>query len=178
MRIGFDIDGVIVDTISACAVAISDYLGYEITCEDIILRYDEIHEVHDYWQENASKFLCCMPPIDGVCEYINELLNRHELYFISARGRELLDESRIWFENYGLPKDNLFFTAGEPKAGLCKELKIDLFIEDSPKNAEEIAQAGIPVLLMETKYNQDYISEKVVHCRDWNELMQKISNYI
>jgi len=178
MRIGFDIDGVIVDTISAAAVAISDFLGCEVTCEDVIFRFDEIHEVHDYWIKNAHKFLCCSPPIEGVCAHINELLNEHELYFISARGIELLDESRNWFENYGLPKDNLFFTSGEPKAGVCKELGLDLFIEDSPKNAQEIALAGIPVLLMETEYNKDYADEKIVRCKDWDELMQKISSYI
>ncbi|MGE5473365.1 MAG: 5' nucleotidase, NT5C type [Ignavibacteriales bacterium] len=174
MRIGLDIDGVIVDTISSCAAGISDYLGYEITCEDIVFRYGEMHEIHEFWQENANKFLFCTPPKAGVCGHINELLNSHEIYFISSRGKQLLDESKSWFENYGLPKDNLFLTAGEPKAGLCKEFELDLFIEDSPVNAEEIANAGVLVLLLDTFYNCDFQKEGIIRCKDWKEIMTQI----
>ncbi|MGE5329172.1 MAG: 5' nucleotidase, NT5C type [Deltaproteobacteria bacterium] len=175
MRIGIDIDGVIVDTISTCAAAISDFIGYEITCEDVVFRYEEMCEVHDFWKKNAARVLCCTPPKEGVCEHINELLYKHELYFISSRGSQTLDESRIWFGKYGLPKENLFFTSGNPKAGLCKEFELDLFIEDSPKNAEEIADAGILVLLLDAFYNSNFEKEGIVRCKNWEEIITRIN---
>ena len=177
MKIGFDIDGVIVDTISNCAKGISKHLGYEVSCEDVVYRFEEMYEAHDFWSKNSRVFLCSIPPYDGVCEHINELIKSHEIYFISARGYEVLEDSKIWFEKHGLPTENIYFTSGETKTGICKELELDLFIEDSPKNAEEISLTGIPVLLMDTEYNRDYNGEKIVRCKDWDDLIEKISKF-
>lgn len=175
MRIGIDIDGVIADTIGCCAKAVSEFLGCEITGEDIIYRYGEMYHIHDFWRENANKFLCSSNPMEGVCEHISNLVKSHELYFISARGEELLSETKTWFQNYCLPSSNIYLTSGRTKTTLCKELNLDMFIEDSPKEAAEITDLRIPVFLLDTDYNRDFNKEGVIRCKNWDELMRKIS---
>jgi len=57
-------------------------------------------------------------------------------------------------------------------------LRLDLFIEDSHKEAESIAAIGISVLLINSPWNRDLsTSPNITRVNDWNEILRYVKAY-
>jgi len=176
MRIGFDIDGVIVDTIMFCSKEATKNLGYEITCADFVYDFTGLSGVKEYWDANEEYLLCTLDPHEGAIKLINDLKAEHELFFISSRRNSSFEATKNWFDKHGLPKERLFLTNTDSKKSICKELGIELFIEDSGTNAMEVASIGIPVILFHTEYNREYEGENIKRATDWDEIRKIVNN--
>lgn len=74
--------------------------------------------------------------------------------------------------------DELHFLQGRDKAPVAAEAGLALMIEDAPKNALSLLQAGIPVLLFGTLYNADVAdptgSGLLQRCSDWQDVLDRI----
>ena len=170
MKIGIDLDGVIVDTVSHVSRELTRHLGFYISPDDVANRYGEIEGVDEVFIQNGSEMLCCMAPFDDTVRVINELANNHEVYFISARYMIHYPATIEWLAKHCLPTENVLFTEGQSKADICKELGIEVFIEHSIRNAIQLAQAGIQVILYESEYNRDVADERFHRCASWAEV--------
>ena len=60
----------------------------------------------------------------------------------------------------------------------CKEEGIEIFIEDSYETCKELEENGIKTFLMKTKMNESIDSENIERVRNWNEIYEKVKNYI
>ncbi len=177
MKIGIDIDGVIVDTINFCAREFSDHFGYEITCEDIAHWFDRIKGGGEFLSGKEDYLLCSLEPWEDAVAAVNLLHEKHELFFISSRQKTAYNSTLKWLKKYGIPYRNLILTAGKSKAGVCKELGLDVFIEDSAVNASDIVKHGIPVILYRTEYNSWFKNSMAVHCDSWREILNTLGSF-
>ena len=59
----------------------------------------------------------------------------------------------------------------------AKELNCNLFIEDNPSNAIQIAEAGINVILMDANYNKGTEHERITRVKDWKQIKELIENH-
>jgi len=61
------------------------------------------------------------------------------------------------------------------KSSVCKELGIDIFIEDAPVYAKNISEAGIPVILIDAPWNRETSGELITRVYSWDEVLDTIA---
>ena len=84
------------------------------------------------------------------------------------------DVTLEWMNKHGIPFTEMIFTEGRSKGGICGEKKIDVFIEDSIKNAVEIAERGTKVLLYSTDYNTALNRADIIRCSGWKNIVDTV----
>ena len=82
--------------------------------------------------------------------------------------------TKEWLEKYEIYYDKLILTDKYKKGPICKENSIDIMIEDTIKNCEDIEQNGVKCLLMNTRYNGE--EKRFERVKNWKEIYFKISN--
>jgi hypothetical protein len=74
-----------------------------------------------------------------------------------------------WLDGIGLRYDDLY--CSYDKVGRCREIGIDILIDDSPVNITRALGAGMIAATLRHPWNEDVCEEEDVICgRDWPEL--------
>ncbi len=184
MRIGVDID----DTISltnkrmreAALLYDEEYVngkGFKNKNATTFMEmfYWNVYNVDGFLQSiRKSKFFLELDVKEEADKYIAKLYQEgHEIYFITRRHNSFSVKlkTKKWLKNNGF-KYNKLFLGIKDKGQLCKEEKIDLFIDNDYKNVLEAKKMGIDSLLMIDEFNTSYRGIKKV--KNW----QDIYNYI
>jgi uncharacterized protein len=103
----------------------------------------------------------------------------HHFTYISARGNHLITITEEWFQKHNIPYHHIELLGQHDKINAVKKHNIEIFFEDKHDNACEIAQeCKIPVILMDTPYNQDPIPEQVIRVKDWKEAAHWVNNWL
>ena len=69
--------------------------------------------------------------------------------------------------------------SGKSKAEICKDLNIDVMVEDSYTYSERIAKFGIPVILLNYSWNINKPeTENIYRAKDWSEVPELINRII
>ena len=58
------------------------------------------------------------------------------------------------------------------KVNTAKELKCDIFIEDSYANAMQLSENGFKVLLIDTNYNRKPLNKNIIRVFNWKEIYE------
>lgn len=173
MKIGIDIDGVILDferTMRSYAEAY-DFLilrknGVQNKEQfDYLKRYDWTEEekqnfVNQYLVYATINSTPLIPFTKEMLELFE--LEGHKIVFITARG--LLKEEtkqavqKVFIKN-NLPVDNIYW-AVKDKVALCKELKIDIMIEDNPITCKSLKENKIKTIYFRDKDNEKIIEDQ------------------
>lgn len=195
MRIGIDIDGVITNIEQFVMNYMSKYcvennIDYSIgnSNYDYCKTFHISKEVeNDFWSIYLEKYAINEKARPFAAEMISKLKeDGHEIYIITARwGTNRDDESgnrmreivKNWLYENKIVYDKLVFSKAskERKTQEIVEHKIDLMIEDSPNNINELANI-IPVICYNAEYNKDCIGNKITRCYSWYDIYNKISN--
>lgn len=187
MIIGIDID----DTIAQFQLGFlkyhNEHYGTEMTPEDVYTYgYDKVfgepmeemvRRVLEYYADPSFDDIT---PVPGSQEVLSEWVKEHQLIIITARPDVLVKQTNNWIEKY-FPFEfkEVIFTGqfgsnhkGKKlkKSDLCLELGIDVMIEDSPMHAENIANIGIPSVLLDHPWNQNYDNSLVTRVNKWEEI--------
>lgn len=190
MRIGIDIDGVMVN--------IEQFIGdYGIKfCEENNLCYkvkkDEYDEAkalgiseensEKFWNKYLKYYATEYPARDFASEVIQKLKeDGHEIYIITARNEwglvgddygKMKEFVSSWLEKNNIYYDKLIYTEGS-KLPYCIGNYIDIMIEDSPKNIKDIS-SKIPVLCYNCNYNANIKGENITRVYSWYDVYNKI----
>lgn len=167
MKIGIDIDGVTLDferTMRTYA-ELYDLLILrkngvkDETQFDYLKRYDWTEQER---QQFIDKYLVYATinstPIIPLAKEMIELLKAegHEIFFITARGllkRETKMAVLQVFQRENIPTDNIHWGVKD-KVSKCKELGIDVMIEDSPLTCRLLRDNAIYTLYFRDKNNE------------------------
>lgn len=105
------------------------------------------------------------------------LKEEHKLIYITARRTHLTDITYEWFDRQNIHYDHIELVGGHHKVEAVKNHNIDLFFEDHHGNAMMIAkEAGIPVILFNSPYNQLPIDSNIIRVNNWLEAVQWMNN--
>ena len=191
MRIGIDIDGCITDI----ARFIMDYgikYCYENNIEYKIKEdeYDEskalgisTEEAIKFWNTYLPYYAMEYSTREFASEVIKELKQNNEIYIITARNEYGLPQKyygnmqemvKKWLSDKNIKYDKLIFT-DERKVPCILENKIDLYIEDAPKNILEISKE-VPVLCFDNPYNKYLEGKNIKRVYSWHDVLSKIKN--
>lgn len=183
MRIGIDVDDTITDT---WEMIIPYYVSlYGMNANDLIKSnpyYQAIKDkvtVDEYYKTIKPilhKNIPNVPIKKDVSRVINKLHEKgNEIIFITSRSSNDNIEPYQKTVDY-LNKHNVYYDkiiiGQDRKDKVCLEEKIDLFIDDSNKHCDQVAAAGIDVLMFETAYNKNNLKHR--HVFSWKEIENDI----
>lgn len=190
--IGIDFDDVIVATNKAMAQWHNRAYGTSYKLEDIdtcdlarfwSCSYDErTRRIGEFF---ASIEHSTTVPIDAAVKSL-ELLRNKEIHIITARRKEYsnitldLAERHIssLFCNFHFPNGSEIngIPTKRTKAEVCLEYGIEVFIEDNLEYAGEVASIGIPVLLLDSPWNQaTELPQNIERVFSWDEIIKKLT---
>jgi len=190
MKIGIDIDGVLTnddDFILEYATKFcyennidffKDPYLYETRkfdwSEDILQKYR-----NEYFWEYANN----EPPRKFASEVINKLKQEgNEIYIITSRyptalnsedGQKMRNIILRWLEKYNIPYNDIYFS--KDKTVEINKLKLDLFIEDSPKTIP-IYIKYVHILCFDCRYNTELKCENMTRVFSWYDIYRKIKD--
>jgi uncharacterized protein len=98
----------------------------------------------------------------------------HFIHVTSHRSTEAHASTVSWLERIGLPFDELH--CSWDKVTRCREIDIDLLIDDSPRNILQAQEHGIVAATIAHPWNRELCEEEGVVCAaDWGALGQALA---
>ena len=187
MRIGIDIDNCISNFND---VLLEEYLKHDKELRNTGIINEEPYNVtigmfdwskeenDDFYYNNIQRIAISLKPLKDSKEIIDKLkADGNEIYIITSRdnGEYINPEkmTREWLEKYEIYFDKLILTGKHEKGPVCKENNIDIMIEDSTKNCEDIEANGVKCYMMNTRYNKH--KTRFERVKTWKEIYSKIS---
>ncbi|MDU0811477.1 5' nucleotidase, NT5C type [Bacillus siamensis] len=181
LRLGIDIDGTVTaqDTFVPylnrsfhLSITLDDMTDYDLTkllniTAEEFWEWMNVHEAAIYKEAQLAEF--AKQALDGLKE-------EHRLIYITARRSHLEDVTLDWFANRDVHYDHIELVGSHHKVEAVKKHGIDLFFEDHHGNATMIAkEAGIPVILFDSPYNQLPTDSNIIRVQNWLEAVAWIN---
>ena len=193
MKIGIDIDGVLTD-IEKWQLDYGSKFFYEKYKKSITnykgLDTINIFEVNkkqndEFWSYYFKDYCINISPREFAKEITKRLIeDGNEVYIITARGsyeshslkvmsyEENKKIAKEWLDKNGIAYNKIIFTPDD-KLDICISNKIDLMIEDNPKNIKQIS-SKIPVICFHANYNEDVYGKNIIRCYTWWDIYKTI----
>lgn len=193
MRIGIDIDGVLTDIEQFVMNNIPKYCT-ENNIEYNICNIDYDHsktfnitkeQEMNFWNKYLESYAINEKARPFASEIIDKLKkDGYEIYIITARwltnrddeiGSKMRNIVKNWLYENKISYDKLVFSKAEKekKSQEIIEFKIDLMIEDSPSNINEISNI-IPVICYNAEYNKECVGNNIIRCYSWYDIYNLI----
>lgn len=180
MKIGIDIDGVILDYERVLKTYGDLYDFIELKKNGIINRHEHYLRNRYNWTEEermnfVNKYFLKLSKqthlIPGAKDVINMLQKeRHELIVISARGgmvKEMKDVAIEKFEEENI-KFSKYYWKQNDKLEVAKKEKIDYMIDDAYHVCKKLSENGIKTI---------YFRDKEMKKLEQNEYLKEVSNW-
>ena len=189
MKIGIDIDGVLTDEQRyvldyGSAYFAQNNIQYKI--HDDIYDSEEIFEVSEdaydaFWKEHIfdySENINIRPFASNIIKRLVE--ENNEIYIITSRSyttyenENKLKMQRVvkeWLKRNKIKYNDIIFSREKDK--ICKELNIDVMIEDKPENVDKISK-DIPVICFNEGYNKKCTGDNVYRAYSWYDVYNKV----
>lgn len=184
MKIGIDIDGVLIDL----ERYVIDY-GTKMCVEKqwkINLKLDEYFEKErffwtdeqeeEFWNTYLEDYVLKTNPREFSKEVIEKLRKENnKIYIITARNEEGLppesygrmqEFTKKWLLDNGIEYDELIFASDAEKLEQCIKNDIDIMIEDYPNNILNISNK-IKVIKYDCQYNKDLKGKNIITAYSW-----------
>ena len=193
MKIGIDLDEVLFDTIAAMIIFHNKIYKTNLRKEDFRSYHfkdvwggtqtEAVEKVSKFYPTNYFKNL---QPILGAIEGIKKLVKLGELHIVTSRPEKLtlsqtMKSLNVHFSHQftSVHFTNYYTEYGElkAKADVCLEQGITILVDDSLNYAQECAEKGIKVLLLDKPYNQSSnLPKNVTRVFSWKEIVQIITS--
>ena len=98
----------------------------------------------------------------------------HFIHVTSHRTTDALAATAQWLERIGLPYDELY--CSWDKVARCREIGIELLIDDSPVNLLAAVESGLEAATLAHPWNREICEEEDIVCAaDWPELGRRLA---
>lgn len=177
LNICIDIDGTITDPYYFLPY-FNDHFDKNITeegCNTCKLKdlYDITEEmIMEFYQKNGEEMHMAATLQEGAKEALAKLEMKHNLFFVTARSKEMEHITIDWLEQNELDHIELHSLGSYYKVERAKKLDCDFFLEDNPYNAKELAESGIKVILVDTNYNKELEMDNIIRVKSWKEILE------
>ena len=175
VRFGIDIDGTVtcpstlIPHINAqynVNLTLDDITEYDFTCA---FDVDKQH-FQQWFKENEPAMYRVSTLASGAKEVLTAWQHQAELFYISARGENVLALTNDWFNEHNIPYDRITCIGKHDKLAVAKEQQVEAFFEDKHDNAVMLAEElQIPVILFDTPYNRLAVPNNVIRINNWYE---------
>lgn len=157
---------------------LTSYVMHEIwPCSEAVIT----RRVKDFYRSIEHE---CIPSTNGARDALEHLSKRADLQIVTSRPKLAHDPPRrlitrrfpnifteLHLTNGFAASDT---TPSRAKSEVCMDIGASIMVEDALKHAEDVAQYGIPVLLPDRPWNQDYTPDGVTRVYNWDEIVAGI----
>ena len=139
-------------------------------------------ETDEFYNNNIERIAINLDMVDNASYYIKKLKeDGNEIYIISGRDNgEYSDPYNMtinWLKKYDIPYNELILTDAykhQEKADICKEIGIDVMIDDSINVCTKCNENDIECILFETPFNKN--ENRFNRLGSWEEIYNYINN--
>ncbi len=178
MRIAIDIDSTLHHYWEQFAAAAKRRFGVDLPYEhqqtwDVLgLRPEQVKACVRETHDDAN--VLTAEPYPGAVETVARWrADGHFIHITSHREDRCSAATEAWLQRIGLPYDELYCSFD--KISRCREIDIELLIDDAPANIEAAIDAGIQVATLVHPWNRDLCeTEDVICAPDWPALAAKL----
>ena len=178
MRIAVDIDSTLHHYWDQLAAVAKRRFGVELPYEEQLtwrisrLRPEQARLCVAETHTEAS--VLAAEPYPGAVEAIaNWHAAGHFIHVTSHRTTAAHVATVRWLEQIGLSHDELYCSFD--KVARCREIGIELLIDDSPETLSKAVEAGITTATIEHPWNRDLCEEEdIVSAPDWPTLARRL----
>ncbi len=188
MKIAIDIDGVLTDMEAFEDEFGREYFGYEVldkTGYDVDERFKvSKKECDTFWDKYFYQYVNSIIPRDDASRITHKLHeDGNKIYIITSRvfypqygfkTKEDLTNSTLRFLNDNDIYFDEYIETKDPKVESSIDNKIDIFIEDSPRNIKSLSKVT-NVIIFDSNYNK-FLDTFKYHAKDWNQVYEIIKN--
>lgn len=179
MRIAIDIDSTLHHYWDVLSRAARDRFGIDLPYETqvtwgiTLLKPRQVEACVEDTHRAAA--ILAATPYPGAVEAVTAWHEAgHFIHVTSHRTPAAHDATTTWLDRIGLPYDELYCSSD--KVTRCREIGIDLLIDDSPVNISRAIEAGIAVATITHPWNHDVCEDEDVVCGgDWFELRRALA---
>ena len=178
MRIAVDIDSTLHHYWDQLATIAKRRFGVDLPYDDQLtwriaqLRPEQVHVCVAETHREAN--VLAAEPYPGAVEAIRAWHeDGHFIHVTSHRTTEAHDATARWLERIGLPHDELYCSFD--KVARCREIEIDVLIDDSPVTLVKAGELGITPATILHPWNRDLCEEEDIVCApDWPTLARRL----
>ena len=179
MRIAVDIDSTLHHYWDQLAAAARRRFGvtlpYEsqVTWEITLLRPEQVRVC--VRETHSEEHVMSATPYPGAVEAVRAWHEKgHFIHITSHRDPAAQDYTERWLTEIGLPFDELYLSYD--KVTRCREIGIDVLIDDSPVNLERALEGGTTVATLLHPWNREICeTEDVICAEDWPRLASALA---
>lgn len=183
--VGFDIDGVLTDEMvggeSIWQQEIEAYFPDLCLLEpnfSFTAAYGlSLEKVDEFMKERAPGIFRSVKPQVGSKELLSALQqNGFTVHLITARKTCYQEVTQQWLTKHDIQHNSLWFE--DEKGILCRQLGVELFVDDYWDNCLDIRDQGIVSLLMSAPHNLGYPEKPgIFRVSNWQEIGAEIADY-
>jgi 5'(3')-deoxyribonucleotidase len=186
LKIGIDMDGVVMDFVSAFKQEAEtvlhkkfpavntdwDFKDWGITKEDSSKVWRRIRDTEDWFY----LYLAALPGASACLPYLDQL---HDLYFVTTRietlGLSAKRQTQLSLYELGVEYPTVIVT--KDKGAISRDLLLDMFIDDKPENLTNIHEASpkTKAFLREQAYNEDFDEPWVTRVASLDDFVKKVN---
>lgn len=190
MRIGVDIDDVLVDALPHFLATFNARFCKAVPLEqadwDIFRVFPEIaaSDCRAFWRTlEEERFLFQRPVRPEAAESIQRLRNLgHDLFLVTGRFLSRRVPTLEWLAAQGLAEAFADLLVKQPrlprekhKREAAAALRLDAFIEDERRTAEVLATLPLTVFLLDRPWNRSPALPGLTRVRDWPEVLAQLA---
>lgn len=192
MKIGIDCDEVLGEFVDPFLRFYNERNRTEWTREQIycynfweVFGISKKKAIREVWEFYCTDSFANLAPVkDAVCG-VRELSEFYELYIITARPKHVKNVTLSWLNNnYGNVFDKRIYfigqfndkVAGVKKSEVCKELGLEIIIDDCASHIKDCSQNGILTYMFKKPWNTSFRLPKwnVIPFNSWSELVEEL----
>ncbi|NQV40286.1 MAG: hypothetical protein HQ505_07100 [Nitrosopumilus sp.] len=176
MKIALDVDGVLADVIMSWLnysnsirpeIAKHQITSWEFWNEFKIDRYDFYNELSSCWK-NWMTIPTTEKNLSSITKSLTEI---GQVDIVTARERSTNSFVKSWLDHHNIEYDNYVSVIDGP---MKADLDYDVFIDDSPLNAEQFLKNNKKVILYSQPWNQHFSENKIHRVSNLSEAIEKI----
>jgi len=186
-KIAIDVDEVLYETLQAFIRFLREKKGIVKEYEDVRVyslnksfgitkeEEDTLHKIfHSEFNSNPS----ILSLVEGAREGVRILAENYDIYFVSARSSDIFEKTKEAIERDFVKNPQIYFSGDlfkcqkKNKEEICKELGINLIIEDNGLHSLKYAKKGMRVLLLDKPWNRGFSHENIIRFSDWREIVK------
>ncbi len=191
-RVGIDLDGTVADYLQGAIPLLKKHYGLEPNFTKPVYTIEEVFGLTDQTRPPNMRELLYeelhlfryLPMLEEDIPQLSWEIQRTlgaKVYFITARTHSpvIEDDTLFWLTDKGFAFDDVFFT--KDKAELCRDMKINVMVEDEVKQLIKLVTAGIDVVIPNHPWNNLSLPSgpgRISRSDNWREALHAIGGYL
>jgi len=179
MNIAIDIDSTLHHYWDQLSDAARRRFGIALPYEDqvtwgiTLLRPEQVRACVQ--ETHSEQRVLAAQPYPGAVEAVREWhADGHFIHITSHRATDCHEATERWLRQIRLPFHELY--CSYDKIARCREIGIDVLIDDSPVTLERALDAGITAATLLHPWNRELCeTEDVICAADWSELARRLA---